>query len=226
MRHSAFTLIELLVVIAIISILAALMLPGLKNARESAKSVVCMNNQKQILTAILLYVDDNDNYLPPYANAVGLRWPYLVGKYLVSTNAPAGVSYMRCPTEQNADVGFTYGVNYGYGGAQVIYSASGGGSAKLGNVAPAAMLLGDHTENTASWPGLNGDAAIYHPLIWPLTVDGDGDGVPDTYATFSMPYNKLGARHKGMAVVGLAGGAVIKIKPSKDWVGNTNLWGP
>ncbi|MFW5803109.1 MAG: DUF1559 domain-containing protein [Verrucomicrobiota bacterium] len=59
-----FTLIELLVVIAIIAILAAMLLPSLQRARESARSAVCLNNQKQIGVAFELFAGDHDGYMP------------------------------------------------------------------------------------------------------------------------------------------------------------------
>jgi prepilin-type N-terminal cleavage/methylation domain-containing protein/prepilin-type processing-associated H-X9-DG protein len=66
-----FTLVELLVVIAIIAILAALLLPVLSRARDTARAVVCRNNLKQWGLATQLYATDHQDFLPTDGSASG-----------------------------------------------------------------------------------------------------------------------------------------------------------
>lgn len=76
-----FTLIELLVVISIISVLIALLVPAVQSARESGRRTACLNNIRQLATAVLSYESTN-----------GCFPPAIVGSGICTTNGTGAAS--------------------------------------------------------------------------------------------------------------------------------------
>ena len=111
MRKHPFTLIELLVVIAIIAILAAILLPALNSARERGRSASCLNNLKQMGTAINFYLDANEEYFP---GCVGVT-EHMLWSYALKYDHGVGDEVFKCPSDSikyaNPN-GRSYGVNY------------------------------------------------------------------------------------------------------------------
>lgn len=111
-----FTLIELLVVVAIISILAALLLPTLGRARDSARRISCVANLRQLGIAMQLYAGDNNDSFPIgyttdeiYNSPMYYHWPYRIRPY-ITTQAKTDyggqdpgcvTSVFRCPAKKN-----------------------------------------------------------------------------------------------------------------------------
>ncbi len=74
-----FTLVELLVVIAVIMILVAMLLPVLQQAREQARGISCVNNEKTLGVAFASYLGDNQDFLP--LKDTGSPWTEKLGTY-------------------------------------------------------------------------------------------------------------------------------------------------
>jgi prepilin-type processing-associated H-X9-DG protein len=105
------------VVVAIIAILAALLLPALRRARESANRVACTSNLRQITQALLLYAGNYGGHLPPYLHPDLGSYRYWMHRLMNDgyLGSPAGSTYngnypkgvWRCPSERQ--VGSAWG---------------------------------------------------------------------------------------------------------------------
>jgi prepilin-type N-terminal cleavage/methylation domain-containing protein len=100
----AFTLIELLVVIAIIAVLAAMLIPTLRNG-DRTKLNLCLHNLRQINLGLILYADDSSGRAPRTpgtTNAPGLNWSgyrKLMTNYVGGPVSPQNKLY-ACPYDR------------------------------------------------------------------------------------------------------------------------------
>lgn len=107
-----FTLVELLVVIAIIGILMTLLLPSLQRAREMAKSIACIGNERQQGLAWQSYLADNNGWFPKYWVATvpsNVFWFNLFDSY------DGGGKIWKCPSHDYPNWKKDYcSLSYGY----------------------------------------------------------------------------------------------------------------
>jgi prepilin-type N-terminal cleavage/methylation domain-containing protein len=135
--RKAFTLIELLVVIAIIAILAAMLMPALEGARDKARTVNCLANQRHLRLAASLYELDNGDFLPVHTTScstwgVGMHTTKPVEGYDADGGVPTtghvtGDYYVGGPEDgvSFSHMGFLENKIWPYSPSRGIYECSG-----------------------------------------------------------------------------------------------------
>ena len=113
--RAGFSIVELLVVIAIIGMLVSLLIPAVQAARESARSINCCSNLRELGLGAQMHVAVFGKYPQAYDAGTGkkLRWMDLLKPYI-----PKSCAVFRCPTDPDqkvyaydSEIILSYGIN-------------------------------------------------------------------------------------------------------------------
>ena len=149
-RHRFYTLVEMLVIISVIVILAALLFPGIRSARESARRAQCMANQKNLGVYVSQYAQNNNqkinvlaNWSTWYRDLLNANGGMKDGKessddYLdanqkkreecLNATGLAMVKVFKCPSDSSDGATASYGRNNPVRGGTMKYKTGSNGS--------------------------------------------------------------------------------------------------
>ena len=224
MMKSFFTLIELLIVIAIIAILASLLLPALGRARDRAKAINCISNQKQALLAENQYSVDSDDYY--YVNG-GLgsgsyysSWVNIAGflsqRFTWSTtmveNKYLSWKSVRCPVLLAGDVG-----DGGFNGGRRAYGLRFWDNWQLPAGMKAKIQVGSNDENYVIYYKASSIRKAGSIYFLGDTISASGSYMSNGYQShyWRELYTNSGmlfTRHKGIANIGFFDGHVEAVR--------------
>lgn len=207
MKRRFFTLIELLVVIAIIAILAALLLPALNSARQTAFSSKCINNMRQSLLSIIQYGDDQQGWIPKFYTSANPAYCQLwnellmnggwmnheaMGGVIAGLGRPAWYNpNNRCPIDEQRNIGRSNQIAFG------MVTVNNGTTAQAYNLNQSKIKL-------ASQFAILGDSVINTGIK------------PQRYCIMPAWSSNLITRHKGRGNLGFIDGHVAAV--SRDGI--------